>query len=185
MIVPVFLLILLGLLEFGFVFDQQMTLSYATREGARSGAAFGAGNTSTMPCADVDKNIIAAVQRVLKGPGSRVTLAPSTQIKLYKATSSGDAAGGAVNTWTYAAGAGPMVDGNALDFRPGTTNWDACGRRVDGSFANPPNSIGVSIEHTYEMVTPVGTIMGFFGPRGAATLQISDRTVMALNPTAQ
>ena len=46
MLVPVFVLLLLGMLEFGFVFDHTMTLGYATREGARSGAAFGGGNTT-------------------------------------------------------------------------------------------------------------------------------------------
>ena len=39
MIVPLFLLFLLGLLEFGMVFDHVLTISYATREGARTGAA--------------------------------------------------------------------------------------------------------------------------------------------------
>jgi hypothetical protein len=185
MLVPVFVMILLGLLEFGFVFDEQMTLSYGTREGARSGAAFGAGNGTTMACADVDKNIVAAVQRVLKGPGSRVTLAPSTQITLYRATSSGAVSGGQVNTWIYDPGAGPSVDGKALDFRLVSTHWDACGRKVDGTVGSPPDSIGVSIEYTYQLVTPLATVLGFFGPQGAATLQISDRTVMALNPTAK
>ena len=47
MIVPTFLLMLLGLLEFGFLFDQAMTINYATREGARSGAAFAAGQLAT------------------------------------------------------------------------------------------------------------------------------------------
>ena len=37
LIVPLFLLLLLGLLEFGFIFDHAMTVSYATREGARVG----------------------------------------------------------------------------------------------------------------------------------------------------
>ena len=185
MIVPVFLLILLGLLEFGFIFDQQMTLAYGTREGARSGAAFGHGNTTTMPCGDVDKNIIAAVQRVLKGPGSRLTLAPSTRIQLYKATSSGNISGGSVNTWTYTPGAGPTVDGQPLDFSPGATNWNACTRKTDGTVASPPDSIGVGIEYSYTLVTPLAAVLGFFGPDGPATLPISDRTIMALNPTAQ
>ncbi len=184
MLVPVFMLILLGLLEFGFIFDQQMTLAYGTREGARSGAAFGAGNTSSMVCADVDKNIVAAVQRVLKGPGSRLTLAGSTQIQLYKATSSGAISGGNVNTWTYTPGSGPTVDGQPLDFSPASTIWSACGRKTDGTVANPPDSIGVSINYTYQFVTPLSMIMAFFGPNGPASLPISDRTIMALNPTA-
>jgi hypothetical protein len=114
-----------------------------------------------------------------------VTLAPTTRIKLYKATTSGAISGGRVNTWTYTPGGGPSVDGKALDFSASTTNWDACSRKVDGTVASPPDSIGVSIEYTYQLVTPLASVMGFFGPDGAATLQISDRTVMALNPTAR
>ncbi len=186
LIIPVFLLLVLGILEFGFIFDQQITLGYATREGARSGAAFGAGNGTTMVCADVDKNIIAAVQRVLKGPGSRLTLAASTRIQIYKATSSGTVSGGNVNTWDYTPGAGPSVDGQALDFSPSSVNWSACApRKTDGTVLSPPDSIGVSIVHNYDFVTPLSAVVGFFGPDGPASLTISDRTVMALNPIAQ
>jgi len=39
LIVPVFMLILLGMLEFGFVFDHTLTIQYASREGARVGSA--------------------------------------------------------------------------------------------------------------------------------------------------
>lgn len=186
MLVPVFLLLLLGMLEFGFVFDQQITLEYGTREGARSGAAFGKGNATTMPCADVDKNIIAAVQRVLKGPGSRLTLAPSTQVRIFKATSSGGVSGSQVNTWSYTPGSGPIVDGQALDFTASSTGWSACTpRKTDGTVGSPPDSIGVSIVYTYQFVTPLSAVVGFFGANGPASLQISDQTVMALNPTAQ
>lgn len=183
MLVPVFLLLLLGLLEFGFIFDQTMTLNYATREGARSGASFGNGNTTTMPCADVDKNVIAAVQRVLKGPGSRLTLAPSTEIVIYKATAGGTS-NGQENTWAYSPGNGPLVDGQRLDFvPPSVVGWTACGRITNATALIPPDSVGVSIRYTYQFVTPLAAVMGFFGPNGASSLAISDRTVMALNPT--
>ncbi len=88
LIVPLFLLLLLGLLEFGFIFDHAMTVSYATREGARSGAAYASGNATTMVCTtsqDVDKNIVAAVQRILKAPGSAVSVNRITEIRIYKA----------------------------------------------------------------------------------------------------
>ena len=41
MIVTVVMLLLLGMLEFGFVFDHHLTLEYATREGARVGVGPG------------------------------------------------------------------------------------------------------------------------------------------------
>ena len=70
MLVPVFLLILLGMLEFGFAFNHNMTLEYATREGARAGAAMAngsqadrttCGNGTTLGAANVDPLIIAEV----------------------------------------------------------------------------------------------------------------------------
>ena len=78
LVVPLFLLILLGVLEFGLAFTHNLTLEYATREGARTGAALADGTGSDSSCvasdgtsrlltaADVDPLIIAAVQRVLE-----------------------------------------------------------------------------------------------------------------------
>ena len=41
--VPVFVMLLFGMLEFGFAFNHNLTLEYATREGARTGAALANG----------------------------------------------------------------------------------------------------------------------------------------------
>ena len=43
MVITVLMLLLLGMLEFGFLFDHHLTLEYATREGARVGAALANG----------------------------------------------------------------------------------------------------------------------------------------------
>lgn len=201
MLVPVFLLLLLGMLEFGFIFDHTMTITYATREGARSGAAFA--NGPTMGCATptttddvVDWYIIAAVQRVLDAPGSLVTSASVQNIKIYSAKADGTQITGKVNTWVP--GVGPSVDSSLLKFKQqGATGWDSCARvnvwtsvppalpGCPGFIAGigcPPESIGVSISYNYTYVTPLGAAVGFFGPPGTSTLLISDRTVMALNP---
>lgn len=185
-LVPVFMLILIGVLEFGFVFDEAMTITYATREGARSGAAFANGNSTTMVCntsADVDKYIVAAVQRVLEGPGSRVVPAKVSEIRIYNANNAGFQIGGQANIWTPAAHSGPTVDGRALDFAQSASGWNACTRNNVWVGNTPPDSIGVSIRYRYEFVTPLSAIFGFFGPPGPAGLDITDHTVMALNPT--
>jgi Flp pilus assembly protein TadG len=189
MLVPVFLLILVGMLEFGFIFDHTMTISYATREGARSGSAFASGNTTTMICnpadggLDVDKNIVAAVQRVLEAPGSQVVLSRVQEIRIYKATASGAQSGGSANVWNYAAGSGPVVDGQPLDFTRSTSNWNACSRVNFWSGGAAPDSLGVSVTYSYQYITPLRAILQFFGPNGTPTLPITDRSVMALNPT--
>lgn len=182
MLVPLFMLLLLGLLEFGFVFDQTMTISYATREGARSASAFASGNSTTLPCADVDKNIIAAVQRVLDADGSRVDLTRISEIRIYRAQTNGTPFTGPANNniWTYNASGTTMVDGQALSFSKASGTWDACTR--DSSWTNgvAPDSIGIAIQYSYPFVTPLGVALNLAGSGGG--LPISDRTVMALNP---
>lgn len=182
-VVPVFMIILLGILEFGFVFDQTMTVNYATREGARSGAAFAAGNSTSMPCADVDKNIIAAVQRVLEAPGSNVDVSKVSRIRIFKASATGTDSGSG-NDWVP--GTGPLVDGKALNFaRSGAGTYDACSR-VNAWIGNtPPESLGVAITYRYDLRTPLAGIMRFFGGASSGSIPITDKTVMALNPTDQ
>ncbi|MDQ2965915.1 MAG: pilus assembly protein [Chloroflexota bacterium] len=179
LMLPLMLMILFGMMEFGFVFSHHLTLEYATREGARLGAALGAGNADA-PCSGttpepVDWQIIAAVQRVITSPGSQVPPARVSEIRIYKATATGAETAGVVNVWVP--GAGPTVDGVRLQFTPSTTAWSACGRNSGAS----PDSLGISLVYSYRYVTPLGTLMGIMGP---ATITISDRTIMALNPPA-
>jgi hypothetical protein len=186
MVVTVMMLLLLGMLEFGFVFDHHLTVEYASREGARTASALangggvvGCGTGQSPNAATVDKQIIAAVQRVLTSPGSPVVPSRVGTIKIYKATSTGAISGSSVNTWVYSAGAGPVVDGKALDFiQSGGTGWAAC-LRNNGT---PADSVGVSLTYSYHLVTPLSAVMGFFGGGGPSTIPITDKTVMALNP---
>lgn len=186
-LVPFFLFLLLGMLEFGFVFDHHLTISYATREGARAGAALANGG-GPLGCAvgqspnasAVDPQIIAAVQRVLASPGSPIALNRISEIRIYKATATGGEVTGKVNVWRYDPAGGPMVDGRALDFSPQTIGWPACER---SNVTAAPDSLGVSLRYTYQFVTPLSAVGAFFGGGGPASLPISDRTVMALNPT--
>lgn len=170
------MLILLGMVEFGFVFSHHLTLEYATREGARTGAALAAGNPTTpLPCADVDGYVIAAVQRVLTSPGSQVPAGSVSQIRIYKSDANGAAIGGS-NVWVP--GSSTAADGTPLMWVPsGGTGWSACGR--NNTVANP-DSLGVSLTYSYTSVTPLG---GLLGIAAGSQLVITDKTVMALNPT--
>ena len=181
-LVPGFMLILFGLLEFGFLFSHHLTLEYATREGARVGAALGNGSPSA-PCSGtspepVDWQIVAAVQRVLTSPGSQVPPGRVQEIRIYRAKNDGDQLGNKANVWVP--GLGPTVDGTRLLFREsGPTGWDACGRRRVTTRSADADSLGISIVYDYRFVSPLGSMLRFVGP---AQLTISDRTVMALNP---
>ena len=185
-IMPVFLLLLTGMLEFGLAFSDRLTMGNATREGARIGGALATGSGS--PCsgdpAGVDKTIIASLQNILKSGGSDVDLSHINNIKIFKATASGTQVGSYVNVWSYTPGAGPDADPGPgteiLDFSPSSTGWPACSR--DNGSASP-DSIGVSIDYQYQLKTPLAFLIGFLGGSQGSTLHIVDTTVMALNPT--
>jgi Flp pilus assembly protein TadG len=178
MIVPLFLLLLLGLLELGFAFDHLITLSYASREGARTGSALASGS-KLGDCTQVDEYVVSAVQRVLDSPGSPVAghLGDVTEIRIYRADAAGNETS-AANVWTP--GTGPSVDGEPLKFTETAYHWAPCTR---SNATSNPDSIGVSVSYTYRAVTPLASLLRLFGGAGWATLPMSDRTVMALNPT--
>jgi hypothetical protein len=186
------------MLEFGFVFDHTATVGNATREGARMGSALVNGG-GTLGClagqspsaSAVDGRIVAAVQRILTAPGSRVVLADVAEIRIYKSTSAGAETAGLVNVWAYSSGGTVTADGT-VKFAPSGSQpwtpcsrsfvWTSCGTPPAGLIQCPPDSVGVGIRYTYRYVTPLSGIMGFFGGVGGATLPVSDRAVMAMNP---
>jgi hypothetical protein len=192
MLVPVFLLILLGMLEFGFAFNHNLTLESATREGARAGAAMADGSQKDTTCggtiltsANVDPLVIAAVQRVLESPGSMVDMAQILNITIYKVSNDGSTTGPS-NVWSYRPGnAGNLAvpclsPAQRLDFYESSHAWNTTGRNNGVT----PDSIGVSIRYTYQFRSALGSILRFFGGAGAASLQMTDTTVMALEPTS-
>jgi Flp pilus assembly protein TadG len=178
LIIPVFMVLLLGMLEFGFLFSHHLTLTYATREGARTGATLANGSREVACDTDpnVDDYVIAAVQRVLTSPGSQVPLGQVSQIAIYRASSTGDEL--ATNLWVPGTST-TSVDGQALRFvRSGGTNWNPCTRN-NSSSGSGPDSIGVRITYNYIFTTPLGTMTGI---SGSNRLTVTDRSVMALNP---
>jgi hypothetical protein len=193
LVVPVFMLLLLGMLEFGFVFDQNLTLEYATREGARTGSALangggplGCGSGQSPNASTVDPQIMAAVRRVLLSPGSRVQLVADltlgTEVRIWKADPTGLPVSGSVNIWRYTGpGTGPVVDTQRIGFTEISNTWAACSRSNGGT--SGPDSIGVSLTYTYNFQTPLAGIIRFLGGSSAGKLTMTDKTVMALNPT--
>ena len=185
LIVPIFMVLLVAMMEFGLAFSDRLTLGNATREGARIGAALGTGMTTT--CSgdpkSVDATIIASVQNILKSTGSDVTMSDITQIRIFKASASGAQVGSFVNIWTYTPGVGPDADPDAgteiLDFSPSSTSWSACSR--DNSPPDP-DSIGVRIDYQYRLETPLAALLAFIGGSQASTYTMVDSTVMAFNP---
>src|SRR2546428_13889925 len=131
---PLLLIIVFGLVELAGLMSDAMTMSAASREGARIGGALVNGG-GTLGClsgqspnaATVDPNVVAAVERVLTGTGTQGNLADVNHIRLWKATLTGAETTGLVNVWTYQLNGGPGVDGEALAFLPQNQPWRPLG----------------------------------------------------------
>ena len=185
-ILPVFALCLLGMLEMGLLFNHHLTIEYATREGSRTGSALSDGGSTNcvgnVDAVNIDGQVVAAVQRVIKSPGSPVLLSNVTEIRIFKADASGNQIGSLANIWKYTPGAGPDIDTSSgvdrLDFSPNSVGWPACSRQ----FAPSADSMGVRIVYSYPFQTPLGAIARMFNNPTATLLTIDDKTVMALNP---
>ena len=176
---PLLLILVFGLVEIGTVLSVAMTMSSATREGARvasamvnGGGALGCSAGQSPNAATVDPNIVAAVERVLVGNGSRITLADLSQIRIAKSTATGTETGGQINTWNYQANGGPVIDGQPLDFVPASQPWQACSRNN----APPADSAVITVTYTYRGRTPLRMLIPFF-----SQFTMTDRTVMAMN----
>ena len=172
--------IVFGLVEMGFLFSSHLTISAASREGARMGSnmangggALGCGAGQSPNAATVDPQIIASVERSLTGAGTEINLANITQIRIWKSDPSGNET--ATNVWTYTPNAGPVVDGDPLEFsQSGGTGWTVCSRN-NGS---PADALGITIRYTYQSKSP----LRYFMP-GFASWLVSDSTIMVLNAT--
>ena len=176
---PLLLILVFGLVEIGNVLSVAMTMSSATREGARvasamvnGGGALGCSAGQSPNAATVDPNVVAAVERVLVGNGSRITLADLSQIRIAKSTATGAETGGLINTWNYQSNGGPVIDGQRLDFVPASQPWQACSRNN----AAPADSAVITVTYTYRGRTPLRMLIPFFNQ-----FTMTDRTVMAMN----
>ena len=95
--IPVFLLILLGMLEFGFAFSHHLTMEYATREGARAGAALANGSAPAVPVADADRRRPGHRGGPARPHRRRLagrTSAQITEIRIYRPTPTASEPGG-------------------------------------------------------------------------------------------
>jgi Flp pilus assembly protein TadG len=176
---PLLLILVFGMVEIGNVLSVAMTISSASREGARvasalvnGGGALGCSAGQSPNAATVDPNVVAAVERVLIGSGSRVVLADVTQIRIAKSTSTGAETAGLINTWNYSLNGGPTIDGQRLDFVAASQPWQTCSRNN----AAPADSAVITITYTYRGRTPLRMLVPMF-----SQFTMTDRTVMAMN----
>ena len=167
LILPLFLILLMGMLEFGIVFDHRNAMAYAVREGARVGASLGNGGSQP---AGVDPAILAAVQRGLTDP---ILIENIASIEIFQADTSGEPVAGKIDKFDR--------DGNPI----GTPGWPATSRVPPGLVQGATgDSIGVRVVYNFKPQTPLGTLLGLFinGNPPYTTIPMTDKAVTRLEP---
>lgn len=165
LVLPIFLLILMGTLEYGAAIDHRTAMAYAVREGARVGAGLGRGGANP---AGVDPAIVAAVQRGLTNP---ILIENITAIEIFKADpTTGQPMTGKSDTYDRY--------GNLV----GTAGWPAS-TRVQG-LGTSGESIGVRVRYDFHPMTPLASLLGlvFGGNPPYTTLAMTDTAVIHLEP---
>jgi Flp pilus assembly protein TadG len=164
LILPVILMLLMGMLEFGSAYDHRTAMAYSVREGARVGASLGNGGANP---GGVDAAIIEAVRRGLTNP---ILIENVESILIFKSSTTGTVLSGASNTYDR--------DGILV----GTAGWPAA-TRVPGLTGD---SIGVRVVYRFKPTTPFGSLMAsMFGSTVPyAYIKMTDQTVMKLEPAA-
>jgi Flp pilus assembly protein TadG len=181
LIAPIVFLILFGIIEFGFIFKDSLTLTYMTRAGSRTGAD--AGN-ATNPSADYQ--ILSAIKSASGALSSQVQ-----GVIIFKATGNSPtlpmgcslASTGVVGECNvYSAAdfsqvASSWASQNQNDFGCGATAWDTdwCpSTRVvsaSGNGGSGPDYLGIYISAHHSNIT------GFFH-----SMTLTDTSVIRLEP---
>jgi Flp pilus assembly protein TadG len=142
-VLPVFLLVIFGVIEFGLAFSASATTTSTTREGARFGSANFGTAADTNVAADLVRDKVQERLKVLTGQDTPVKL------WIFKANDSGhpggldDFSACATNCYQYTWTSGA--------FERTTTDIDPARWSVVDSCGNNRDSIGVYLEvnHTY------------------------------------
>ena len=194
LILPVIMFLLLGMIEMGFAINHNSSLVTATRQGARVGASLVNGSSfhhcnDSTNSADVDPQIIAAAEGVLRSPGSPISVTQVTGIDIFEVNENGTAVADHKNTWTKSVDVStgdptgdyiPPDNTQRLYFAQGTVNWkasDRCG-------SAPAHGIGVRITYNYRFITPLGSLITALGGSlfNNGQITMSDQTIMSLEP---
>jgi len=169
-ITPVVLLLIMGMIEFGLLFRDYLTVANTTRSGARVGSAAGSDSGA-------DYDILQSV----RGASSALDDDTIEQIIIFKATSPTGGVPEACKTTTVADVCNRYTTSDLTrpenQFGCGSTApdrfWCPAGR-VDRQ-SGPPDWVGVYVKVRHHYVT------GMFG----STRMIEDTTIMRLEPKRQ
>ena len=172
LVFPLFLTVMLGIIEFGFAFNAVLAVNFASRNAALTAAEGGDGEGT-------DCLVLRAVESDITAPADRARIG---HVDIFRSDKNGDQIGDATvyarsagsTTCTYAGGTTVTVpyalvqDGYPVADRCNTLAGCEAGRTLD--------LVGVRITYTHVWVTPLRNFVG--GNPGGFTFDRSNATRM-------
>lgn len=142
---PVFVLLLMGLVEFGFLYNNVLTIQFASRQGVSAAAQ--AGGEDGADCA-----ILRAVERALSVPVDRNRVAA---VEVFQSDADGDALPGRVNRYARVGTIACVGSTDQPYTLVGSEGYPQIERK--DALSEGLDVVGVRIEYTYHGITPVGS----------------------------
>lgn len=179
LVFPIFVMMMLGMIEFGFVFNAVLSVSYAARDAALDGAEAG-------PLDGADCVILKAVESDVGAPASAAKI---QKVEIYQANNLGVAIGSpTVYTRDGVANTVPCanIDASSVPYAR-TANAYPEGSRCNVLGGCPPpwpaghptvDNIAVRVTYVHTWVTPLRNFAG----GGAGGITFSRESVMRMEP---
>jgi Flp pilus assembly protein TadG len=177
LVIPIFLVILMGVVEFAFVMNGQLSINFATRDAALIAAE--AGNATGADCVVLQK-----VEQDVTAPANRANI---SQVQIFWTDANGQALDASGNVTTFGSGSQAadtytrtgtttctFADGTTLTVPyslSGTANYPTSARCSDvlgtteGCLAGHPgiDTIGVQVTYFDSWRTPLHNLLGLMG----------------------
>ena len=159
LVFPLFFIIILAIIEFGFTMNAWVSVDFATRDAALAAAE--AGNADSADC-----SILRALDGSLTTPANSQAV---TEVRVFKADANGNALG-PVNVYDRAGTTScPLADGTAssLSYHLVSATYAAsarCNELQGCKVQTTVDTVGVQIVYKYSWVTPLHFMMPTLGP---------------------
>jgi Flp pilus assembly protein TadG len=168
LVFPIFVTMLMGFIEFAFVFNALLSIGHATRDAALIAAE--AGNNTGADCA-----ILAQVEKDVSAPANPARI---TQVLIYRSNQNGAVVGGQQNAYTRTGSTTcTLSDGTTLTVpysMSGSGTYPSSGRcNVQVGCPDSTHAletIGVKVVYQHSWVTPLANLV-FLGGAGATLTQ--------------
>ena len=161
LVFPLFILLVMSVIEFAFAFNANLAIAFASRDGALVAAE--AGDAINSDC--------AIIQAVINDVGAPADKNQITSIEIYWADQNGNLkAAGASNVWNNSGTSAECGTGSGIyvPFSRATDGYDEASRcnivaGCGGTHMPSVDTIGIRVNYQYTWKTPIKGLVGLAG----------------------